>query len=215
MVWAAVELFTDAPCPLVYASQLSNLVPTNVASTRPSVSTIQGFLERANLPAELIAFAACVLDALSQRFASSWRAACSPLQPELNYFSLKQAPSVGSEVVVLSALSLAHGFLSDRDRSTKHWAQLEGACLFTVREIELTKWSILQELEFGLHRITEAMVQRMLRDMRRSTTCPTMPAPVMTKIATEEIDDRRLRCSIDLHGTAVWRFGIQTPEPSP
>jgi hypothetical protein len=176
-------------------------------------------LSRAKLPIEIVAFAACILDALSQRFASSRRAACSPAQTDLNSIIQRQlVPSPSSEIVVLSALSLAYGFLSDRDRSTSHWAQMEGGGLFSVGQIESTKWCILQDIDFKLPRIKAEMVNRMMTNMQRSTA--TRPSLLRREhLQIVEVEEKRPKLSLDMQGTgagtAVWLNGVHTPEPSP
>lgn len=175
---------------------------------------IQGFLERANLPPEIVAFAACVLDALSQRFASSWRNALLPMPKDFGLtprFNFQSEAIARPELIVLSALSLSHGFLSDRDRSTKHWAQVEGTFQFTVGELEASKWCIFQDIDYGLPRITEEMVQRMLRDMQRSLNISTSMAHSKETITNGE----KPKLSLNLQGSAVWMHGVHTPEPSP
>jgi hypothetical protein len=125
--------------------------------------------------------------------------------------SIHHAP-VSPDVVVLAALSLAHGFLTDRLRSSRHWAVRESDDQFTVQEIEATKRSILQDMDYGLCRINDEMVQRMLRDMQRAKVISTSACPDTTTVAKS---NRRRNFSIDLPGTAVWQHGVQTPEPSP
>jgi hypothetical protein len=181
------------------------------------VSIICGFLDRACLQDEVVAFAGCILDALSYRFAATWRDSLLPsdyardLQCFLKTDSVHHTP-VSPDVVVLTALSLAHGFFTDRIRSSRHWALREGDDQFTVQEIEATKRAILQDMDYGLCRINNDMVQHMLRDMQRAKVVPTPTCPETT-VATKPL--RRRNFSIDLPGTAVWQFGVQTPEPSP
>ncbi|KAF2122178.1 hypothetical protein BDV96DRAFT_663169 [Lophiotrema nucula] len=199
-----------------YATQLANFVPPNVSTSRPATLTIRSFLERANLPVEVVAFSACILDALSQRFATSWRAACAPAA-SVHFHGMsqfRQHPNVFPEVVVLAALALAEDFLQDRSRSNKHWAQIEARGLFTAREIQITKTCILQDMDYGLLRITQEMVQHMMRTMQRGTKVSSSAACTKSSAAIEK-DERRPKLSLDLPGTAVWNYGMQTPEPSP
>ncbi|PSN71428.1 hypothetical protein BS50DRAFT_584919 [Corynespora cassiicola Philippines] len=210
----------QAPELHVYATHLAHLVPLNASSQRPSVSVVTGFLERADLPTETVAFAACILDALSQRFAGSWRDACVP---RLSPFSFcRQQPAMGPELVVLSALVLAHGYLDDRGRSNSRWARIIGASLFSAQDIERTKMCMLQDMDYGLFRISEDMVQHMMRDMQRAcsftSSSSSSPSSLVATARTDGIagkEERRPKLSLDLHGAAVWKFGMQTPEPSP
>jgi hypothetical protein len=199
----------------VYATHLANLVPFNVSTRRPYASVIQGFLDRAGLPDEIVAFSGCVLDALSARFAVTWRDAVAPsdyardLKDFLRTDSRQNTP-LSPDVIVLAALSLAHGFLVDRLRSSRHWSIVESDRAFTVQEIEASKRAILQDMDYGLSRISNEMVQRRLNSMQRPTVSAVPSTPnTITK------QDRRRNLSISLQGTALWQFGAQTPEPSP
>ncbi|KAF2127580.1 hypothetical protein P153DRAFT_368174 [Dothidotthia symphoricarpi CBS 119687] len=196
-----------------HATHLANLVPRNVSTAQPCVSVIRGFLERACLPDEIIAFAACILDALSDRFASTWRDSLLPSNYARNLKIFLQTDtrlntSVTPDVIVLAALALAHDFLVDWLRSSKHWAVREGSAQFTVQEIEATKRAILQDMNYGLFRISNDMVQRMLQDMQRGSSTIVLRKEEM-KV------DRRRNLSLSFAGTAKWSFGLQTPELSP
>ena len=190
-------------------------MPLNVSTHRPHASVIQGFLDRAGLPDEIVAFAGCVLDALSSRFAATWRDALAPSDyaRDLKNFMMtdsRQNVRVSPDVIVLAALSLAHGFLVDRQRSSRHWSIRESDGAFTVQEIEATRRAILQDMDYGLARISNDMVQWRLKNMQRPSTAP---AAASTPITT--VMKQRRNLSISLHGTAIWSYGVQTPEPSP
>ncbi|KAI4649361.1 hypothetical protein J4E93_003678 [Alternaria ventricosa] len=206
---------SSPPQPKVYATHLANLVPLNVSTHRPHASVIQGFLDRAGLPDEIVAFAGCVLDALSSRFAATWRDALAPSDyaRDLKNFMMtdsRQNVHVSPDVIVLAALSLAHGFLVDRQRSSRHWSIRESDGAFTVQEIEATRRAILQDMDYGLARISNDMVQWRLKNMQRPSTAP---APASTPTTT--VMKQRRNLSISLQGTAIWSYGVQTPEPSP
>lgn len=181
---------------------------------------IRGFLERSCLPDEVVAFAACILDALSSRFAATWRETLLPSNyaRDLELFMKTDTchhASVSPEVLVLAALSLAHGFFSDNRRSAHYWAVGMSRNQFTIQELEASKRAILQDTDYGLCRITEGMMDSMLRHMQRTRTSPAAAA-----VATNENDPvakvgRRRNFSIDMSGTAMWKNGVQTPEPSP
>jgi len=110
---------------------------------------------------------------------------------------------VSSDIMVLAALALAHGFCVDRMRSSRHWCVKESAGMFSVKELEATKRAILRDTDYGLFRISGEMVEGLLKEMRR----PKMEALVK--------ENRRRTLSIKLSGTAIWSLGVQTPEPSP
>lgn len=200
-----------------------------MSTQKPAVPVIRGYLERACLPTEILAFAACVLDALSQRFASSWRDAClPPSEKAFNFYSgthLRQRPMTGPDLIVLSALALAHGFIDDRGRSNGHWARVESRSQFTAREIETTKMCILRDMDYGLFRISDNMVQRMMRDMQRACNF-NIPSSTSSRndsvaaAAAAEKEERRPKLALSTGtggtpGTAIWANGVQTPEPSP
>ncbi|KNG43906.1 cyclin-like protein [Stemphylium lycopersici] len=201
----------------VYATHLANLVPLNVSTHRPHASVIQGFLSRAELSDDIVAFAACLLDALSSRFATTWRDALAPSDHARDVKDFlrtdsRQSARVSPDVIVLASLSLAHGFLIDRIRSSRHWSIKESNGAFTVQEIEATKRAMLQDMDYGLSRISNGMVQRRLKNMQRAQASPAL-ATTPTQNITKQ--DRRRNLSISLQGTAMWHFGVQTPEPSP
>lgn len=202
-----------------FATHLANLVPLSVSTTRPSVPSIRGFLERSCLPDEVVAFAACIIAGLSHGFVATWRETLLPSDYARDFkFSTKtntcHHASVSPDVLVLAALSLAHGFFSDTRRSAHYWAVGMSRNQFTIQELEATKRSILQDMDYGLCRITEVMMDSMLRDMRCTETSFTAAAS-MSENGTVAKAGRRRNFSIDLIGTAMWKHGVQTPEPSP
>ncbi|KAF2014154.1 hypothetical protein BU24DRAFT_409920 [Aaosphaeria arxii CBS 175.79] len=216
------QVAQEAPELEVYATQLSNLVPSNASPHRPSLPVVRGILERSKLPVEIIAFAACILDALTQRFASSWRACLTPGSSLTSKFDLTTQPSSSCpELILLSALALAHDFIDDRSRSTRHWSLIESRSLFSVRHIDATKFCILEDMHFGLFRITPEMVDAKVRDLQRpaalALALPKSSAGKRRNTCCETDDDRRPhpRMSLDLPRAAVWVHGMQTPEPSP
>ena len=203
---------------LVYALHLAGLVPRNVSAQKPSVSAIQGFLERACLPVEMVAFAACVLDALSDGFAARWNDAFLPMQTStLDYYlgiDCWQQPNTSPDLIVLAALALAHGFVDDRGRSNAHWAKIEGAGRFDAKEVSKTKMCILEDIDYGLFRISEACVQQMAWAMQQATYFTTPRNSISWTDGEDK--ERRPRLSVSTgSGAAVWAYGVQTPEPSP
>ncbi|KAH7385423.1 hypothetical protein DE146DRAFT_205021 [Phaeosphaeria sp. MPI-PUGE-AT-0046c] len=179
------------------ATHLAKLVPA-----KTNAHVICALLERANLPAEVVAFAACVLEGLSGRFMNSWWDELEQLklngqQQDLKRQVRKDVSHCNSDLIVLAALALAHGFLTDRLRSSRHWSVKESDGMFGVREIEATERAMLRDLNYGLSKIKEDAVQKMLGEM-----------------GTQK-KTRRGTMSIDLKGTAIWNHGVQTPEPSP
>jgi hypothetical protein len=167
-------------------------------------AVIAGFLDRANLPDEVVAFAACILDALSARFLQTWRNALidTDFERDLKTFLRTDSPAhalASPDIVVLAALALAHGWLVDRLRSSRHWAVRESGGMFSVREIEAVKRGMLEDMDYGLCRIGEEKVERVQAEMQRG------------RVGKE----RRRTMSIDLGGVKGWGLGVLTPEPSP
>jgi hypothetical protein len=175
---------------------------------RPRIPILAGFLDRANLPNEVVAFAACVLAQLSERFVEDWRSELRPstFQRDLQSFlatdSTSPQSSISPDIIVLAALSLAHGYLVDRLRSSRHWSVKESAGMYSVAEIEATKRAILWDCDYGLSKIRDGDVMGVCAELRKMT----MKTPVK---------DRRRTLSISLRGAAIWTHGVQTPEPSP
>jgi hypothetical protein len=124
---------------------------------------------------------------------------------------------VDPSLIILAALSLAHGFLSDITKSNRSWAIIEGNGAFDARQIEATRRAILKDIDYGLQRICCEMVEKMVKDLR-SVTNRDVPEPSKEeRVTVKEEGKRHPRLSLDLHstGAAVWQFGMQTPEPSP
>lgn len=198
LAWFLLGIMPTYLLSIAYATHLANLVPLNVSTHRPHAPAIQGFLTRAGLSDDIVAFAACILDGLSSRFAGTWRDSL--------------ATRLSPDVIVLASLSLAHGFLVDRMRSSRHWSIRESNGTFSVQQIEATKRAILHDMDYGLSRISNDMVQRRLKNMQ-----PTNPSPVLAATQTETVgkEPRRRNMALVLQGAAIWQHGVQTPEPSP
>jgi hypothetical protein len=174
------------------------------------------------LPIEVIAYAGCILDALSPQFSHVRRELCGWSKPSAHdfYFGshLYQQSAALADLVVLAALALAQGYIDDGGRSNSHWAKIEAAGRFEAKEIEAMKMCILQDVDYGLFRINEERVQREMRNMQRACgfPCSTISSARKGKIANGK-DERWLRLSVSTGGSgiAVWAHGVQTPEPSP
>lgn len=123
----------------------------------------------------------------------------------------RQNIHVSPDVIVLAALSLAHGFLVDRLRSSRHWSVRESDGVFSVREIEASKRAILQDMNYGLFRIQDDMVQQRLKDMQRTV----QPYAASAQRRDSEKQGRARNLSLTFTGSMVWAEGVPTPEPSP
>jgi hypothetical protein len=116
---------------------------------------------------------------------------------------------------VLSALALAYGFLDDQGRSNSSWTKIEASGRFDAREVELTKLCILQDMDYGLFRISEEMVQRRVRDLQRASDFACSMTTLPRKDSVQDQRRPRLSLSTGTSGLAVWAHGVHTPEPSP
>ncbi|KAF1968078.1 hypothetical protein BU23DRAFT_481227 [Bimuria novae-zelandiae CBS 107.79] len=215
---ADIERHRRSPELEVYALHLASLVPRNASRQKASVAAIEGFLERACLPVEMIAFAACVLGALSDGFAERWREALLPMKTSALDFYLGtncwEQPSASPDLIVLAALALAHGFIDDRGRSNAHWAKIEIMGRFDAKELDKTKMCILEDIDYGLFRIGVESIQQMAWEMQQATYFTT-PRPSISWTDSEG-KERRPRLSLSTgSGAAVWAYGVHTPEPSP
>lgn len=169
-----------------------------------------------------MAFAGCILDALSSRFGNAWRQALCGAVGQLSYdlpvgYDVSQR-LVSPDLVVLAALTLAHDFVDDRSWSNGRWAEIEGSGRFGAADIECTKMCILQDMDYALFRINEDMVLRGLRDLQRAcdVSCPLGSlAKTDSNVDICEEQKPRLSLSTGSLGVAVWVHGVQTPEPSP
>jgi hypothetical protein len=167
----------------------------------------------------VVAFAACILDALSYSFAATWQETLmtSNYARDLEYFMRTDTchhACVSPDVLILAALSLAHGYFSDTRRSAHYWAVGMSRNQFTIQELEATKRAILHDIDYAFGRITEGMMDSMLRDMQRTKTATSTAALANDNDSTTKLSRRR-NFSIDLPGTATWKNGVPTPEPSP
>jgi hypothetical protein len=152
-----------------------------------------------------------VLGRLSASFVEDWREELRPatFQRDLKSFLIHDSTSsshtnISSDIIVLAALALAHGYLIDRLRSSRHWSVKESAGMFSVSEIEATKRAILRDCEYGLFKIQEEDVMSMCGELKK-----------MKAVTPPMKQERKRTLSISLKGTAIWSYGVQTPEPSP
>ncbi|KAL1621182.1 hypothetical protein SLS54_005677 [Diplodia seriata] len=235
------------------ASHLAKLVPSNACSRRPSVSTIQDYLERSSLPVEVLGLTACILDALSMRFAKKWRhaltlnestpaasplleAANAPISPPASPALMAAAPVLNSatkscvepELLVLSALALATGYLDDHQVSLQHWAQRISYGVFSARQLSTTQRCVLIDLDYDLHSFTLEFIRDAIEDMHRESlrtrqkavdaAAATTTVAVAKAVAEEPYaatGEKNRPAPLSLQGSATWFKGVATPEPSP
>lgn len=248
------HLLTRNPGP---ASHLAKLVPSNACGRRPSVSTIQDYLERSSLPFEVLGLTACILDALSMRFAKKWRhaltlnestpaasplleAANAPISPPASPALRTAAPVLNSavkscvepELLVLSALALATGYLDDHQVSLQHWARRISCGVFTARQLSTTQRCVLIDLDYDLHSFTLEFIRDAIEDMHRESlrtrqkaaaaaaaaAAATTTVAVVNAVAEEPYaatGEKNRPAPLSLQGSATWFKGVATPEPSP
>lgn len=185
------HLLTRIPGP---AAHLAKMVPSNACSRRPSVSTIQDYLERSSLPFEILGLTACILDALSMRFAKKWRhaltlnestpaasplleAANAPVSPPASPTLMSAAPVLSSpikscadpELLVLAALALATSYLDDHQVSLQHWAKRISCGVYSARQLSTTQRCMLIDLDYDLHSFTLEFIRDAIEDMHRES----------------------------------------------
>ncbi|KAK0644719.1 hypothetical protein DIS24_g8578 [Lasiodiplodia hormozganensis] len=176
------------------AAHLAKMVPSNACSRRPSVSTIQDYLERSSLPFEILGLTACILDALSMRFAKKWRhaltlnestpaasplleAAKAPVSPPASPTLMSAAHVLSSpikscadpELLVLAALALATSYLDDHQVSLQHWAKRISCGVYSARQLSTTQRCMLIDLDYDLHSFTLEFIRDAIEDMHRES----------------------------------------------
>jgi len=140
------------------ATHLTNLIPSSTSLTTPSVPLVHSILSRAWLPIEILALAACILDSLNSRFALAWR---------------KQLPLVGQhvddihpELIVLSAVIVAHKFLDDTQFSTSSYANEWGNGIWSNDQINFSQRCILENLSYRIAPLwDETIIREAVEDM--------------------------------------------------
>lgn len=87
--------------------------------------------------------------------------------------------------------------------------------MFTVQEIEVTKRAVLQDMDYGLFRISEDRLQRRLKSMQLAAAAEVAESLVRDGGSVGGKLHRPRNLSLSFAGTAVWSHGVHTPEPSP
>ncbi|EON63715.1 hypothetical protein W97_02943 [Coniosporium apollinis CBS 100218] len=211
------------------AELLANLVPSNASPHRPFAATIYDYLSRAQLPIEVLGLAACILDALSARFAASWRQELFQQDTQKGRQDGRPTPFIiqtnsrnsysscpEPEIIVLATLHLAVAYLSDRPMLPAFWARHVSPNAFSVAEINTTTRCVLRDIDYGLHSFTPEMVDEAIADMRRAgetVRLEAKPASVGQGLGVR----RKPPAVLELGrlGRAVVADGLVTPEPSP
>ncbi|KAB5572452.1 hypothetical protein GE09DRAFT_671337 [Coniochaeta sp. 2T2.1] len=175
------------------AVHLVNLIPPTASLATPQVSTVHEILTRANLPAETIALAVCILDSLNAKFSQNWRTSC-PLTPLIDANADADATPTGPaataaatqpaatarpqhidavspEVIVLASLVVAVKFLEDWQQPTHHYAGNWGHHLWTCEQINVTERCIMESLGYRIMPLWDpALIRDALADMERAGT---------------------------------------------
>jgi hypothetical protein len=154
---------SSSGCTLTYnvaASQhLSRLVPQNASRYRPSPTLIATYLDRARLPEATVAFAACILDALSRHFVRAWRRECEAVNTSRR--SAFQSTTNKSELIVLAALAIANGFLDDVRGEPRWWATYVAYGAVQLKEVDATIRCVFKDLDYDLCGFSAEEVEQM------------------------------------------------------
>ncbi|KAI1379534.1 hypothetical protein F4677DRAFT_442510 [Hypoxylon crocopeplum] len=147
------------------AAHLARMLPPGASFMTPSIPIVQGILARANLPMDIIALAACILDSLNSRFSRSWRISF-PLNKSCELPKRHTLPSgavqavhidsVFPEVVVLAALMIADKFVEDLQESTQYYGSSWGQNIWTSEQINFTERCIMENLGYRILPLWEA-----------------------------------------------------------
>jgi len=132
---------------------------------------VHEILARANLPAEIIALAVCILDSLNSKFSQNWRQFC-PLARGLEKGTATSAfhiDAVRPEVIVLASLIVAVKFLEDYQEPTHHYASNWANDLWTCEQINFTERCIMESLGYRIMPLWDRnLIQDALADMERA-----------------------------------------------
>lgn len=208
------------------ATHLASLIPpTACLSTAPSVPRIAHYLARSGLPIELIAYSACLLDALTPRFAPAWFAACRDITspnpasavPTLRR-TTKQPLPLAPELIVLAALSITSSYHQDHSFSKEFWIRVVAEERFETRQLNRTISVVLQDLGYRLQMFGPERVEEMvgaMRGMEKGKELERKGEGIGLKGKRERPAVMTgLNAGVGL-GIAVWMNGVWTPEPSP
>lgn len=151
--------------PLGSATYLSYLIPCTASLLLTSSSLVQSLLSRANVNLNTVALAACILDSLTSRFATSWRHSLP-----LTSLSLKtqHINYVRPEVIILGALLVASKFLDDSATHISSYQYDIANGRWTCEQINATERCILENLEWRIMPLwREDLVEDAKEDMRK------------------------------------------------
>ncbi|ORY64983.1 uncharacterized protein BCR38DRAFT_484460 [Pseudomassariella vexata] len=161
---------------LAPAIHLTQMIPPGLSREEPSTATVQFMLSHADLPMDLIALAACILDALPSRFRHSWRMSyprsrrtspvckrhtlpSTPIQLEHD----AQADTVLPEVAVLAALMIADKFVADLQEPTSYYASRWGMDIWSCEQINFTERCIMEALGYRILPLWDAQIIKEVR----------------------------------------------------
>ncbi|KAF2101490.1 hypothetical protein NA57DRAFT_35074 [Rhizodiscina lignyota] len=184
------------------ANHLVSLLPSNVQHLHSPASSlaISAYLQRADLPDSIIGLTACILESLSNRFIRSWRQAA--------FYSRFRSNRV--ETIVVSALTIAAGFLDDRARSTAWWSEYITEEEVTATDINVTTRCVLLDIDYDIHSFTAENIADAVDEIRRADN-----AARTASLPPDDAEKDNRRDSGYGGGKAAWQHGLVTPEPSP
>lgn len=132
------------------------MLPPSASFIEPSVSVLQGMLERAHVSMDIIALGVCILDSLKSKFSRRWRVSF-PLSAPTNKRHTLSGPvqaqhidSVLPEVIALGALMIATKFVEDMQEPTRYFASVWGQNQWTYEQINFTERCIMESLEYRI-----------------------------------------------------------------
>jgi len=138
------------------AAHLARMLPPSASFIEPSVSVLQGMLERAHVSMDIIALGVCILDSLKSKFSRRWRVSF-PLSAPTNKRHTLSGPvqaqhidSVLPEVIALGALMIATKFVEDMQEPTRYFASVWGQNQWTYEQINFTERCIMESLEYRI-----------------------------------------------------------------
>ncbi|KAK5004732.1 hypothetical protein LTR16_006200, partial [Cryomyces antarcticus] len=119
-----------------------------------------------------------------------------------------------SEVIVLSALSLAVAYLDDQRYATIYWAEYVSNALFASEEINVTSRCIMRDIDYRLHVLAAPeFVEEAMLEMRPAQEVYGAVTRVATSVRLSQ-STKGKPVVLQLTGVAKETNGILTPGPS-
>ena len=180
------------------ARVLTQSASIGAGASELDIRMVRRILGRAELPVELLCLSFNILGSLSNRIS---------------------LPSTPSDLLVVSALSLAVSYTSDNPPSISHWSHHVCDGTWTAARIDKTSLQVLAALDWRLHELSHP---RALQTALSGLTTPiSMKRPSVRVLQSsikgdsEELDTNT-QSKVVIDGNAVcWVNGQVTPEGTP